>query len=511
MKDIKRKQLNKRKKKILARLDKTKIGDTEQPVIKASNIHYELSERVDGISCGGIGAMVQLVKKVGLVDGIDDNLELLKHHRPYHESDHILNIAFNHLMGNRCLEDLELLRNNVNYLDALGATRIPDPTTAGDFCRRFSADEIMILQETINDARLKVWGQQDDAFFKQAIIEADGVIAETTGSCKEGMGLSYNGKWGYHPLVISLANTNEQLYLLNRSGNRPSYEGAASLFDRSIDLCTRAGFRKILLRGDTDFSQTAYLDGWDAQGVKFIFGIDAMKNLKGLAEGLEEAAWTKLERKPKYTIQTLPRSRPCDVKAQIVLEKEYKNYRLDCEHIAEFDYRPTVCNQEYRIVVLRKNISVEKGENRLFDEIRYFFYITNDRSLSTKKIVEHANQRCNQENLNAQLGNGVPAMGMPLDSLESNWAYMVISGLAWTLKAWAALLMPIDGRWSEKHTDEKNKILKMEFRTFVNYFMRVPCQIVKQGRRLIYRLLAWNTLQDVFIRFADGLSRPLRC
>jgi hypothetical protein len=299
--------------------------------------------------------------------------------------------------------------------------------------------------------------------------------------------------------------------LLNRSANRPSHEGAAELIDRSIDLCTTAGFRKILLRGDTDFSQTAYLDRWDSQGVKFVFGIDAMQNLKDLAESLESSLWDVLERKKKHKIRTSPRTKPDNIKEQIVREKGYKNYRLACEHVAEFDYRPAVCNQEYRIVVLRKNISVEKGENRLFDEIRYFFYITNDRLSGKKKIVEHANQRCNQENLNAQLSNGVPAMGMPLDSLESNWAYMVISALAWTLKAWAALLMPVDGRWREKHTEEKNKIMKMEFRTFVNYFMRVPCQIIRKGRRLIYRLLAWNTLQDVFIRFAEGLSRPLRC
>ncbi|MEA3429035.1 MAG: IS1380 family transposase [Thermodesulfobacteriota bacterium] len=511
MSTIKHKQLNKRKKKIQNRLEQAATMDSGAPVFTASNIHYELSQRVGGIGFGGIGAMMQLVNKIGLAKKIDDNLPILKCNRPYHESDHILNIAFNCLMGNRCLEDLELLRNDINYLDALGATKIPDPTTAGDFCRRFSTDSIMRFQEIINEARLVVWNQQREAFFEEAVIDADGVVVETTGECKKGMGLSYNGKWGYHTLVISLANTNEHLYLMNRPGNRPSHEGAAPLLNKSIDLCTRAGFKKVRLRGDTDFSQTTHLDGWDDRGVTFVFGIDAKKNLLNRAESLAEGSWEALDRKEKYEIKTSRRARPANVKKRIVQENGYKNLRLKSEHVAEFDYQPVACDRQYRMVVVRKNISVERGEDRLFDEIRYFFYISNDRYATKEKVVEHANKRCNQENLNAQLSNGIPAMKMPLDSLKSNWAYMVISGLAWTLKAWMALMMPVDGRWKTKHLAEKNKMLGMEFRTFINYFMRIPCQIINQGRKLIYRIIGWNTMQDKFIRFMNGILRPLRC
>ena len=203
----------------------------------------------------------------------------LKRHLPYQESDHVLNIAYNALSGGTCMEDIELRRNDEVYLDALGAQRIPDPTTAGDFCRRFEEDDVESLMDTFNKVRLKVWRQQPDAFFEEAVLEADGTLAPTTGECKDGMDVAYDGTWGYHPLLISLANTAEPLYLVNRSGNRSSHEGAAKRFDQAIALCQRAGFDQILLRGDTDFSQTRYLDGWDDQGVGFIFGIDAMKNL----------------------------------------------------------------------------------------------------------------------------------------------------------------------------------------------------------------------------------------
>ena len=195
----------------------------------------------------------------------------------------MLNIAYNLLAGGTCLEHLELLRSDEAYLDALGARRVPDPTTAGDFCRRFDAADIFRLQAIFNATRLKVWRQQPKSFFEEAILDADGTMVETTGECKQGMDINHKGQWGYHPLVLSLANTGEPLFVVNRSGNRPSHEQAAFYFDRAIALCRKAGFQKIRLRGDTDFTQTEHLDRWDAEGVKFVFGIDATKKLYELA------------------------------------------------------------------------------------------------------------------------------------------------------------------------------------------------------------------------------------
>ncbi len=179
--------------------------------------------------------------------------------------------------------------------------------------------------------------------------------------------------------------------------------------------------------------------------------------------------------------------------------------------MAEFDYQPTFCKNTYRMVALRNNLSVERGEDVLFDDIRYFFYITDDRELSPTEVVLKANDRCNQENLIEQLKNGVSAMKMPVDNLLSNWAYMVMASLAWTLKAWFALLLPEQGRWREKYADEKRDVLRMEFKKFVNAFVRIPAQLVKTGRRLIFRLLAWNPYQHIFLRAVETLHRPLLC
>ena len=204
---------------------------------RANNIQYEHSDRVRGLASGGIGAMHRLAQHTGLVAALDQHVALLKRHLPYHESDHVLGVAFNILCGGTCLQDIEQRRQDEVYLDALGAQRIPDPTTAGDFCRRFDEADIEALQTAINETRLRVWRTQPAAFFAEAFIDADGTLAPTTGQCKEGMDIAYTGVWGYHPLVVSLANTSEPLFLVNRSGNRPSAEGAAERFDPARTLC----------------------------------------------------------------------------------------------------------------------------------------------------------------------------------------------------------------------------------------------------------------------------------
>jgi hypothetical protein len=351
--------------------------------------------------------------------------------------------------------------------------------------------------DIINTVRQRVWQQRGRELLQDALIDIDGTLAGTYGKCKAGMDISYKGIWGYHPLIISLANTKEVLYLVNRPGNVPSHCGAAEWIDKSIEL-VRPHAQTITLRGDTDFALTANFDRW-AEEVDFLFGMDANAALVKRAAALAEADYTRLQRKAKYRVKTRQRERPENVKEQIVVQREFENLRLESEDVAEFRYRPGKCKREYRVVVLRKNISHEKGERVLFPEIRYFFYITTREDLSASGVVELANGRCDQENVIEQLKNGVNAMRMPVDNLLSNWAYMVMAALAWNLKAWFAMMVRPKAR--------RDELLRMEFRRFQHAMILLPVQIIRQGRKIIYRLLGYNTWLKDFFSAWDRIRR----
>ena len=470
------------------------------PQLSNSPIEFELSEKTHAVSHGGLALVRQLVNQIGLVDALNA-VPVLKLKLPYYESDHILNITYNFLCGGTALEHIEYRRQDPVHLNMLGTHSIPDPTTAGDFCRRYSATQIDHLQDYINTVRLKVWALQPASFFDEAVVDLDGTIAPTDGECKQGMDFSYDGQWSYHPLIVSLANTQEVLYVQNRSGNRPSHEGAHVYIDKSIVFLRLAGFKKIRFRGDAAFTQTQHLDRWDDAGVQFVFGIDAMKNLKGIAESLENTAWKRLERPPKYEVKTIPRGKRENVKEKIVEERGYRNLVLEHEDVAEVEYSPVACKKSYRLVIVRKTLTVKKGQQLLIPEIRYFFYLTNDREQSTSGIVFESNKRCNQENLIGQLKSGLNALRMPLDTLEANWMYLVCGSLAWSLKSWLALSIEDNNRKEAK--SRRWRLLTMEFNTFLQAMIMIPAQVLQSGRRVVVRFLNVNDWTETFFGLVD--------
>lgn len=507
-----RKRLQQRKRRMLNRIDKKHIPAT--PAIQSPTLELQLADRTQAISAGGLCPIMQIIKTLDLRKHINSAIPILKLHAPYDEADHVLNIALNLLAGGTCLDHLEVRRTDEAYLNALGAQRIPDPTTAGDFCRRFDALKILMFQNGLNNARLAVWKQQPDEFFERAIIEADGTMVETSGQRKQGIGMNYKKQWGYHPLVVTLANTQEVLFLHNRSGNRPSHEKSVFYFDRSIELCRAAGFKEVLLRGDTDFALTANFDRWDDDKVKFVFGYDAKPNLVDIAESLENEAWKPLRRRHPDAPTSARRAKRPNYKQHIIEDNEYLDKRLIGEWIAEFEYQPGNCDRSYRLVAVRKLIETCQAGNRLFEEYAYFFYITNESSsrCSARQVVFHANDRCDQENTLSQL-HASGALSAPLDNLESNGAYMAIASLAWTLKCWSGLMIRPDGTAKQKEEQGaiKTRIIRMEFSTFLQTIIQIPAQIIRTSRRLIYRLLTFRVSASTVFTLFDHASRPLRC
>jgi hypothetical protein len=208
-----------------------------------------------------------------------------------------------------------------------------------------------------------------------------------------------------------------------------------------------------------------------------------------------------LPRAPKYDPKTPNRARADNVKAQVVEARGYTNKRLTDEWVTEVKYRPTDCKNTYRLIIVRKDLEVTE-QGRLFDDCKYFFYLTNElkKDLSTNAVVFSSNHRCDQENLMAQL-NQCRALHAPVDNLESNWAFMVMTALSWSLKAWIGLSIPVSGRWQEKHKHERRTVIRWEFKNFVNQFVRLPAQVIRSSRQLTIRLLGWTESLNIFNRW----------
>lgn len=324
-------KLRRRKSRLANRSDE-RIGEFRSQAIQPPAIRYELSENQRAVSCGGIGTIMALVKQVDLLKEVDRAAPMFRIHARYDDAGPVLNIACNLLAGGTSLEHLGTRRNDEACLGALDAARIRHPTTAGDFCQPFTEQGLINLMQGINRVRQRVWKQQLDEFRKQASIKADGTTLERHGERKEGLGLSCNGKWGYHSLVVTLAETQGVLYLTNSSGNYPSREDAALYFDLAIKQCKHAGYEEILLRGDTGPSLTESFDGWGDEGIKFVLGMDAMPNLKEIADSLGKTEW-KAQRRGKCAAKTC-RSRRPNYNEVFVEKKGCQSFRLAGEGYA---------------------------------------------------------------------------------------------------------------------------------------------------------------------------------
>lgn len=190
---------------------------------------------------------MQSIKTLDLRSHINSAIPLLKFHSPYDEEDQVFNSALDLLARGTCLDHLEIHRTDEAYLNAVGSQRIPDTPTAGDFCRSCSSNEILGQMLAFDLVRQSAWKLQPAEFLGRAVIEVDGSTVETSGQRQQGIRINYEKRWGHHPLIVTLANTQEVLFIHNRSGDRPRHERSAFFFDESIEMHREAGFQEIVL------------------------------------------------------------------------------------------------------------------------------------------------------------------------------------------------------------------------------------------------------------------------
>jgi hypothetical protein len=448
-------------------------------------------EFTDTTAMGGLALVAQLAAKLGIAKLIDVGLSVLKSHRPFHESDHVLTHAYNLFVGGSAIEDIADLQHSEPVRRMLGAARIPDPTTAGDFLRRFDEEDIKSLDRVIDDVHQCAWKQRwGRKKQKLGIIDVDSHVHHVYGSQKEGADFTYKGGFGYHPLVISIAETQECLRLVNRSGNAPSADGTAEQLEELVPML-KSRFKRVLVRGDSAFARQDIFDTCDENGMYFAMVSSTQKNFQDLADGIAKRHWQPFRaQEDQPTKNRQKRKRRKNLRSKRARERGKRDLKLEKQWVAEIAYRPARSERTYRLIVRKQRIE-ESRQGELFELWRYRYVLTNlPRSESTESVIRQTYRRCDQENVIEQLQNGVAAMRMPTGSLLANHAFLVCARLSQNFKAWLAMLALGD------------EIMRWEWKRFRKAFVYVAARVMISGRAWIVHLASSH-------RFAEDIQRGI--
>jgi len=469
---------------------------TAGPVFRQRSVGAETLQRQPVTADGGLALAHHLAMRLGLDRSINRHLHLLRFHLPYHESDHVLTHAYNLFVGGRDIEDIQSLQHSPAVKNLLGACRVPDPTTAGDFLRRLGPEDLDALQRAIDEVRIKVWRKMPRSERRSITLDMDSSFKKVYGVCKQGAEFSYQKQWSYHPLLFTLAETAEPLRLVNRPGNRPSAEGAAELLGLCLKMLTE-NFDEVFLRGDSKFSERAIL----RQAVEHhaLFAIVQQMDLPiwGAAFHLPEAAWKPLRAKPGSRFHPTSgciRRKRVRHRSRIARRRGYRTLSTVREWVAEIPYTLEGFDRPLRLVFKRQWIR-EDRQLSFQTHYEYRAVITNIPRwrMSPSAIVHFAYGRCNQENAIEQAKNGLAAMRMPTGQLRANGAFLLAAEIAWCLRAWLSLLaLPRETRtW--------------EWGWFRRAFVHAPAVIIRRAHSAVVRFHASHRFAAYLLAASERL------
>lgn len=452
-------------------------------------------EEADSTPYGGLSLAARLVSRLRLPQSINAALSLLRAHRPFSESDHVLTHAYNLFVGGTCIEDIAHLQASKPVRRLLGAARIPDPTTAGDFLRRFGVEDLCALDTAIDEAQGRAWrlaqGKRKRAL---ALVDMDSHVHAVYGHQKEGADFTYKGSFGFHPLAITLAETQECLRLVNRPGNVASADGAAGLLHDVFPLLEQH-FQRVVVRGDSAFARQDIYEACDARGHDFAIVSPCHPNFEGIAESLQEKCWKPFRSSPDSCSKRRSprrRKRGRDVRRHKARARGKRDLKLERQWLAEVEYRPARSQRSYRLVIRRQRIE-ESNQGQLFELWRYRYVITNMAMRHTaEEIVKLTYQRCDQENILEQLQNGIAGMAMPTGGFLANGAHLICARLAHNLKSWLSqIALPKESvRW--------------EWKRFRQSFVIVAARVIRHAGGVVVRIARSHRFSDAICR---GIAR----
>jgi len=448
-------------------------------------LHLESDPRGEMTHYGGLVLAQQLVRRFGVAKRLDKALVLFQRHAPYHESDHVLALAYTLYADGRCLEDLGALQGSEAVRRLVGACRIPDPTTAGDFLRRFrTSQDVERLSGVIDEVQEAVWSKRPRKVRRRrkehelALVDLDGHVKPLYGVQKEGADFSYNGRWSYQPLVVSLGGSGECLRVVNQPGSARSSEAAAKAL-REVLPQIRRHFRNALVRGDTDFDRCDVFEAVLEERAYFAIGGRLYANRVALVEAIAEECWEpfvpRADRKPPRRPSRAGRTP--NYRQQKAQERGFRTLRTVTQWVSEMAYQPTGLASPCRMIVRRILIEESDGQGALFEHFRYRLVLTNlPRSYSPRQVIDLAYQRCDQENIIEQFGSGIAGWRMPVAEFLGNSAWLQIARLAWNLGKWIAqLALPPE-------------VVRWEWKRFRRHFVYLAAKVVRLGRRVWVRL-----------------------
>lgn len=466
--------------------------ETDGRVVRLRKTHVEVDRRAPVTPYGGLALAAAFVRRFRVAQRLDERVHVFKRHVPYHESDHVLAQAFNLYVGGTCIEDQANLQNDPGVLALVGACRLPDPTTAGDFLRRFDETQnpgsLAALRKTVDEVQSAVWKKLRRSRAKGTVstpvfVDLDGHHKKLYGVKKEGADFSYKGQWSYYPLVVSMAETGEALAIRNRSGNEPAHQGADDVLDEVLPRVREMG-RPVVVRGDSEFDQAKLRTACERQGAHFAFVGREFKNRPRIAHSIPEADWQPFrtraarQRAERAAIQPFkPRRRDADVRRQRARERGYRNLQLVQQSVAEVPWQPAGSEKTYRLVIRRQLIEHSDGQERMFADYRYRYVVTDlPRSWSTEDVIDTTYQRCDQENVIAQMGSGRALWRMPVGEFAGNSAWLEIARLAWNLGKWIAqLVLPAE-------------VVRWEWKRFRQAYVYLAAHVVRRANQVWVRL-----------------------
>ncbi len=409
------------------------------------------------VSWSSLGIVHGLVERLEVAPVIDSAVRVLRRHKWYTESDHVLTLTYNMLSGGNTLSDINWLRADEGLRRLLGGARVPHATTVGDFLARFDGKREQCsdrdqqagklarseLREAVEEIQQRAFGLLPRSRRRVATLDWDSSIHEVYGEQKEGADFSYDRRWSYSSLYGTVAETGDVLHLGLHEGSRHTSYGIKEVLPRTIER-VRKHFRQVRMRADSGYYDQEIVDICAERGVEFYIVAKQRQNLLRAVHGLPECAWRPLapirERSGRRR-----RKRRENVKRKISRQRKPDQWYKGTPEVARMMFRPTSWKKGYRYVIKRTPIHDADGKQEYLDGMRkyaYWIVVTNSKRSNTA-VLRTAQGRGNQENLIKDLKEGLGLSHVPTGLLGANQAYFMIAALAWNLKTWMLNLLEL--------------------------------------------------------------------